>query len=203
MTLASKITLARIFLVPVFAVLAVYYGQSVKNGEPDELLRWAAVITFIVAAASDGIDGYLARRMKQRSSFGAILDPIADKALLLTALITLALVEWGGNNWHIPIWFVGLVIARDILILGGICILYFINHHVPIKPHWTGKVCTVTQMVVLGWIMLKWIPLDPIYPTIVAAIFTYWSGHAYFLTGLHQLPESEHQKENNHENSKK
>jgi CDP-diacylglycerol--glycerol-3-phosphate 3-phosphatidyltransferase len=190
MTFASKITLGRLFLVPVFAVLAIYYGRSVAGGEPVEALRWWALGVFVTAAASDGIDGWIARRFNQRSEFGALIDPIADKALLLTAIITLSAVDWGPDGWRIPLWFMALVIVRECVILGGIAILHFINHRVPIRPHWSGKICTVTQMVALGWVMLKVVPFSPVYPCLVAGVFTVWSAVDYFREGLRQLHAS-------------
>ncbi|MGB0991749.1 MAG: CDP-diacylglycerol--glycerol-3-phosphate 3-phosphatidyltransferase [Akkermansiaceae bacterium] len=188
MTLASKITLTRLLMAPVFAVLAVYYGETVKAGSPNETFRYWAVGVFIFASASDALDGYIARRYNQRSKFGAFMDPFADKTLLLTGIVFLTFVPW-GDGWSIPIWFTALMIARDIIIIGGIWILHYFNSHVPIKPHWTGKVCTVTQMILLGWVMLKIIPFDPLYPTIAAAIFTLWSGIEYFRQGLHMLKD--------------
>ncbi len=179
---------------PVFIYLAIRYGQGVAAaGAPDESLRWWAVGSFVLAAVSDGIDGFIARHFNQKSKLGALLDPIADKSLLLAALITLALVPW-GENWSLPGWFVILVIARDILILGGINVLYYLKVDVPIKPHWSGKICTVTQMFAIGWVMLKWIPFSPLYPTILAALFTLYSGYAYFMQGYRQLPENQHSK---------
>lgn len=198
MTFASKITLGRILLVPVFAVLAIYYGISVKEGRPQEWLRWAALGVFVTAAASDGLDGWIARRFNQRSHFGATIDPIADKSLLLTAIITLSLVDWGPDGWRIPLWFSALVIVRDCIILGGIAVLHFINHKVRIKPHWTGKVCTVTQMFALGWVMLRVVPFSPFYPCAIAALFTLWSGWAYIREGIHQLQDSPHVRPGSH-----
>lgn len=187
MTFASKITLARLLLVPVFAVLAIYYGHSVEAGNPEEWLRWTALAVFVTASASDGIDGWVARRFNQRSKFGAIIDPIADKSLLLTAIITLSLVDWGPDGWRLPLWFTALVIVRDCIILGGIGVLHFTNHPVNISPHWSGKVCTVTQMFALGWVMLKVVPFSPIYPCVLASVFTVWSTVAYVRTGIRTL----------------
>jgi len=187
MTLASKITVGRLCLVPVFAVLAVRYGHTVAAGHPDEALRWAALAVFITAAASDGLDGWVARRFNQKSSFGQVIDPIADKSLLLTGLITLSLVDWGPDGWRIPWWFCALVIVRDFIILGGITILYLTHHMRNIEPKWTGKLCTVTQMFALGWVMLKLVPFDPLYPCVVAAVFTVWSGAEYLCKGIGQL----------------
>jgi CDP-diacylglycerol--glycerol-3-phosphate 3-phosphatidyltransferase len=189
MTFASKITLSRLLLVPVFAMLAIYYGQSVARQAPLEWLRWSALAVFVTAAASDGLDGWIARRFNQRSQFGATIDPIADKSLLLTAIITLTAVDWGPDNWHLPLWFTALVIVRDCIILGGINVLHFTGHQVTIAPQWSGKVCTVTQMVAIGWIMLKVVPFSPIYPCIIAAVFTVWSAVDYVREGLRILHE--------------
>jgi cardiolipin synthase (CMP-forming) len=186
-TFASKITVTRLLMVPVFAVLALHYGQSVKQGQPDESLRLAALIVFIVASASDALDGFIARHFNQHSKFGAFLDPIADKTLLLTGLITLSMIDWGAVGWRIPLWFTALVIVRDIIIIGGIGILWKFQLKVEISPHWSGKICTVTQMCVLGWVMLRFTPISPIYPCAVAAFFTTWSGVSYFMLGLRLL----------------
>lgn len=198
MTLASKITLGRLLLVPVFAVFAIYYGESVQAGAPVEWLRWTALGIFVTAAASDGIDGWIARRFNQRSRFGAAIDPIADKSLLLTAIITLSLVDWGPGGWRIPLWFTALVIVRDCIILGGLAVLHFTGHEIHIAPRWTGKVCTVAQMFALGWVMLKVVPFDPLYPCLVAAFFTLWSGYDYFREGLRRLQDSPHAKPGTH-----
>ncbi len=183
MTFASKITVTRICLVPVYAILALWYGQTVKSGHPDESLRWWALGVFVAAASSDGIDGWVARRFNQMSKFGAFIDPIADKALLLSGVITLSIVDWGKDNWHLPLWFAAIVILRDCIILGGIRILWNHRREVKFAPHWTGKVCTVTQMFAIGWVMLKVVDLSPVYPCIVAAVFTVWSSIAYIHQG--------------------
>lgn len=183
MTFASKITTARICLVPVYAVLAFYYGHTVKIGQPDESLRWWALGVFVFAASTDGVDGWVARRFNQCSKFGAFIDPIADKALLLTGVITLSLVDWGAPGWRLPVWFATLVILRDCIILIGIRILW--NHHRKVKfaPHWTGKVCTVTQMFAIGWVMLRLTDISPVYPCIIAGVFTIWSSMTYIRQG--------------------
>src|SRR4051812_630818 len=98
MTTANKITIVRILLIPAFVTMAIYYGQSVAAGQPLEWQRFAAIIIFLVAAASDGLDGYVARHFNQRSSLGVILDPIADKGLLLSGIIVLSVVNWNATN---------------------------------------------------------------------------------------------------------
>ena len=118
MTLASKISVGRLLCAPVFAVLAIYYGESIKAGQANETIRWWAVGVFIIASLSDFVDGYIARHFNQRSKFGAFIDPLADKTLLLTGIVFLTFIPW-GEAWHIPIWFTALMIARDIIIFAA------------------------------------------------------------------------------------
>jgi len=191
MTFATQITVARIALVPVFAALAIAYGHSVAAGTPVASLRWAALAVFVTAAASDGLDGWIARHFNQRSKLGALLDPIADKSLMLTAVITLWLVGWGAGDWHIPWWFATLVILRDVVILGGIRILQVAHRKVAIVPHWTGKYSTFFQMFALGWVMLKVVPFSPVYPALIASFFTLWSMVEYIRQGLRLLGEAQ------------
>lgn len=189
MTLANKITIGRILLIPVFVGCAVYYAQSVKSGTPVEVWRWAAIASFVVAAASDGVDGFIARRFHQRSRLGRLLDPLADKGLLLSAIITLSLTPW---PWKFPLWFPLLVIARDGICIAATFVINFVTGHVEIQPHWTGKVATFLQMVAIGWVLVEWRRPDPLVPTILAGVFTFISGTIYFRDGLRQLRASEH-----------
>lgn len=191
MTFASKITITRILMVPVFAVLALAYGHSVKSGMPNEALRWWALGVFVTAAASDGIDGWVARRFNQISKFGAFIDPIADKALLLTGVVTLSIVDWGVDGWRLPLWFAFIVVLRDVIILAGIRILWNHRREVSFAPHWTGKVTTVTQMFALGWVMLRLTDIPPTWPCIVAAVFTLWSTVEYLRHGSRILRGTE------------
>jgi CDP-diacylglycerol--glycerol-3-phosphate 3-phosphatidyltransferase/cardiolipin synthase len=190
MTFASKITITRILMVPVFALLAVAYGLSVKAGRPDETLRWWALGVFVTAAASDGVDGWIARRFNQISKFGAFIDPIADKALLLTGVITLSLVDWGAPGWRLPLWFAAIVVLRDCIILGGIRVLWNRRREVKIAPHWSGKVTTVAQMFALGWVMLRVVDTPPVWPCAIAAALTILSTMAYVRRGVAILRQS-------------
>jgi len=187
MTLATKVTVSRIFLVPVFAAFAIAYSLGVIAGVPNEALRWLSLGIFVTAATTDGIDGWIARRFNQRSDLGAFLDPIADKALVLTAIIILTFFRWGPDGWSIPIWFACLVIFRDCVILAGIRLLYSKQLKVIIKPHWSGKICTFSLFLVIGWIMLKATSVPPIYPCVFAAVFIAWSLLEYIRQGLSLL----------------
>src|SRR5277367_3720166 len=115
MTWATRITILRIILVPVFVAFIITYGDTKSKGD---VWRYAAVGVFAVAGISDAIDGYLARHWKQGSALGALLDPIADKLLLFAALVTLSIVPLGPER-PFPVWFPVIIISRDALLLGG------------------------------------------------------------------------------------
>ena len=196
MTTANKITVVRILMIPAFVTMAIYYGESIKSHEPQEWMRFAAIIIFLVAAVSDGLDGYVARRYKQRSSLGAILDPIADKGLLLSGIITLSISNWSESDpdyGKFPIWFPVLVITRDAVILVGAGIVYyFIGNKTKVKPSWTGKVATVCQMCAIAWVMLQLRFLPLTFVVAVAGVFTFVSGIIYLMSGVRQLQAEGH-----------
>ena len=196
MTTANKITVARILMIPAFVTMAIYYGQSIQNHDPKEWMRFTAIIIFLAAAVSDGLDGYIARRYKQRSSLGVILDPIADKGLLLSGIITLSISNWSETDpdyGKFPAWFPVLVITRDAVILVGAVILhFFIGNKMKVKPSWTGKVATVCQMCAIAWVMLQLRFLPLIVVVIIAGLFTLISGIIYVLEGVRQLQAEGH-----------
>ena len=197
MTTANKITVVRILMIPAFVTMAIYYGQSIQRGAPLEWERFTAIAIFLIASLSDGLDGYVARRYKQRSSLGVILDPIADKGLLLSGVITLSIVNWSeveSDYGRFPIWFPVLVISRDAILVVGAVVLYLLNGKVHVKPKWTGKVATVLQMLAIGWVMLQLqVQLFPlIYVVIAAGFFTLVSGIIYVTDGVRQLQAEGH-----------
>ena len=182
MTVANQITLVRIVLIPVFVVFAVYYSVSVRAAAPEEWLRWAAVAVFVIAAVSDGLDGWIARRFNQRSALGVVLDPIADKGLLLAAIITLSLYPWPVS---LPLWFPVLVIARDVVILVGCGLLKFFTGDVEVRPSILGKIATTLQMAAVAWVLLQ-IP-EQQWVVWVAGLFTLLSGLGYMWRGMHAM----------------
>jgi|SRR6478609_2754263 len=203
MTTANKITITRIFMIPLFVMMAVYYGHGVARGTPLEWQRITAILIFVLAAASDGLDGYIARHYNQRSRLGVILDPIADKGLLLAGIITLSLSNW---NYEFPLWFPVLVITRDAIVVAGAITLHLLNFEVRVRPSWTGKTATVMQMIALSLVMLQYnMPLWTVkvgsvqtsvefldIPVYLAGLFTAISGAGYILTGIRQLHASGH-----------
>jgi len=206
MTTANKITLMRIGLIPVFVLFAIYYGQGVLAGAAQEALRWAAVATFALAAASDGLDGWLARRLNQRTELGVVLDPIADKGLLLAGILTLSFSHWANA---LPVWFAVLVVARDVAVLAGIIGIFVLHGKVDLRPHWTGKMATALQMMSLIGVMLQpdWLLAScfsgwPSLPLLwvqnldllvfVTGVFTLISGFGYLGEGIAQSHKSGH-----------
>jgi CDP-diacylglycerol--glycerol-3-phosphate 3-phosphatidyltransferase len=203
MTTANKITVTRILLIPVFVMMAIYYGHGVKAGHPQSWQRITAILVFLVASASDGIDGYVARHFNQRSRLGVVLDPIADKGLLLAAIITLSFSNW---SYEFPVWFPVLVITRDIVILAGTALLHYLIGEVHVKPSWIGKTATALQMVAISMVLLQLnffhrtlnfagqsIELNFLdIPVTLAGIFTLVSGFGYVMIGIRQLQAGGH-----------
>lgn len=189
MTLANKITIGRILFIPVFVALAVYYGESIRAGHPQEGYRYAALLVFLLTALSDGVDGFVARRFNQKSRLGAILDPLADKALLTTALVVLSVSPWPHN---FPLWFPVMVIFRDILTVAGVILIHYLSGQVEIRPSWTGKVATFLQMTAILWVLLQIEMIPLIYPVAAAALFTTISGLIYLRDGVNALQQAGH-----------
>ncbi len=186
MTLANKVTIARVLLVPLFVILVLYHRTT-----GDEWQRWGALSVFAAAALSDALDGWLARRFHQFSRLGSILDPVADKILLVTALL---LLSRGGVSRlePLPLWLVAIILSRDAVLALGLGVLYFTFGTVSIRPHWTGKVSTALQMVIILLTLLE--ILSPLrwglaLLAVAAALF---SALAYIRLGIQQLNASPH-----------
>lgn len=131
MGLANKLTLLRIFLVPLFIIL-IGYNQPLY-----------ALIVFTVAGLTDAIDGYVARKRNEITLFGKVVDPIADKTLLLSAFI---FIYNSGLTYKFPFWLIVLVISRDMYILFGSALIYLIKGHLKVSPSVFGKATTFLQI---------------------------------------------------------
>ena len=161
MTTASKITLARVALIPVFmAVLLLGY-------------HWAALIIFAVASLTDFVDGYIARHYNQVSDFGKFLDPLADKLLVTAAM--LIFVQWG----RMPAWAVMVVLAREFAV-SGLRMVAATGGKV-LAAGWSGKVKTFATMVGLCVMMVFAVPWLDWTVTIVIVATTLYSGLEYFI----------------------
>lgn len=139
-TLPNFITLLRLAALPFF-LLAISDGRF-----------GIALVIFVAAGLSDGIDGYLARRFDMRSALGAYLDPIADKLMLMSSYLFLAIPSYPGR-FKIPIWLSVLVISRDALLLVVALLLILSSGKRRFPPTWIGKVTTVTLITTVLFVL--------------------------------------------------
>ncbi len=189
MTLANRITIFRLLLIPLFVWLGVEYGNTVRKSEPQEWLRYWAIAVFVVAAVGDALDGYIARKYHQQTQLGAVLDPIADKGLMLCTLLVLSFAGWAIQ---LPLWFTVLVISRDVAIVSASLLLHYLKIEVEIRASILGKISTATQMIVMVWVMLQIAVIDPTIPVAVAAVFTILSWIGYFIDFMKHLQKAPH-----------
>jgi cardiolipin synthase (CMP-forming) len=135
LNLPNLITLGRILLVPV-VVWAIGSGQ------------WQiAFLVFLIAGVSDAVDGFLAKRLDMASELGAHLDPLADKALIVSIYVALGITE------AIPRWLVILVVSRDILIVGGVMLAWFVGKPMRVKPLLVSKLNTAAQIILASLVL--------------------------------------------------
>jgi len=135
LSIPNLITLARILSVPVM-VWAIMTGWML-----------AAFLLFLAAGISDAIDGYLAKRFGMTSELGAYLDPLADKALIVSIYVTL------GVSGEIPVWLVILVVSRDIMIVGAVLLAWLVGKPLPMKPLLVSKLNTGAQLIFAGVVL--------------------------------------------------
>ncbi|MCI9038333.1 MAG: CDP-diacylglycerol--glycerol-3-phosphate 3-phosphatidyltransferase [Clostridia bacterium] len=140
MNLANKLTILRILLVPIMVIIPFVNIQGEILGIPITYL--VVDVIFIIAAITDKLDGYIARSRNQITTFGKFLDPIADKIVVITAMVML--VEWG----HLPAWIPIIVILREFIVSGYRLVAVEKSGNVIAANIW-GKLKTVTQMVAL------------------------------------------------------
>ena len=171
----NALTLARILITPVFAICLI------------RRLFGLALFFFAVAAITDGLDGFIARVFRRKTTLGAYLDPAADKLLLTTAFITLAVQR------IIPGWLTVIVITRDILILFGVGLLSIMNRSVEARPSILSKMTTVAQLLTVCTVLVAFrVPsAGQIQPALfwITAAFTTISGLQYIYRGLNILQE--------------
>jgi len=176
-TVPNMLTVFRMVLIPVFVTLLFY-----------QRFLWALGI-FVTAGLTDGLDGLLARRFAQQSQLGTILDPIADKLMLVTAFIVLSMrsvfPQPLPGHLPIPFWVTIAVISRDVFIIVGAAAINIMTGFRGFRPSWLGKVNTTVQIVAIAAIMFA--ASFPYYtgyylPTVYATVFTF-----AILSGLHYI----------------
>ncbi len=181
LNLPNFITLCRIVSIPFFVALLS------RNR-----LREALYI-FAAAALTDGLDGTLARWTNKRTELGAFLDPFADKLLLISALIILAVEN------VIPGWVLSVIVVRDVVVVFGyLMLVFFIGERIPVRPTYAGKTGTVLQIVCIVGALLRWPELDHLHHLwtgllLLTALMTGLSGLQYVYRGLVLLNSREPQ----------
>ena len=135
MTLPNFITIARLIAVPLIVWLMI----------ADRFVE--ATVLFVLAGISDAADGFIAKRFGATSELGRYLDPIADKALLVSVFVTL------GFNGILPAWLIVLVVSRDLFIIGGMLLAYVLANPMPVHPLWVSKVNTAAQILLITFVL--------------------------------------------------
>ena len=175
MNLPNILTLIRVLLIPLFVILII-----------NKVFSWA-LVTFVVAGITDAADGLIARLTRQRTELGAYLDPIADKLLLSSAFITLAIIEL------IPSWLTVIVVTRDVIILIGFLMFFLTNRRPRMAPSLVSKVTTFFQisMVILFLLSEYYSIPKMVYHVAIfgVIIFTIISGTHYVFLGVRVLNE--------------
>jgi cardiolipin synthase len=176
-TVPNMLTVFRMVLIPVFVTLLFYQ-------------RFLSALTvFIIAGFTDGLDGLLARRFSQQSQLGTVLDPIADKLMLVTAFVVLSMrsvfPQPLPGHLPIPFWVTIAVISRDVFIIVGAAAINVMTGFRGFRPSWLGKLNTTVQIAGIAIIMFA--ASVPVYtgyylPTVYALVF----GMAV-LSGLHYI----------------
>ena len=172
MNLANKFSIIRLFLTPVFVLSVLYYRED------NLVFANLPLIIFLTAIITDAVDGFIARRYGQTTRLGKILDPLADKFLLIVAFITLTFTASIPPYLRIPPWILIIVLTRDIFILIGASIIYMTFEYMEFRPSMLGKITTFFQMMTVLSVLLR-----------VRYSYIVWTTTAVFtvLSGMHYL----------------
>ncbi len=173
LTLANRLTILRILMTPVITILLLYRYME------------AAIALFLLAGVTDGLDGFVARSRGQRTALGMVLDPIADKVLLMSAVVVLTVLQ------ELPRWFTIIIVSRDVILMGGSLILYMFVGKISTPPSWLGKTTTGFQIATVFVAMLD--NLAPVLRSVVmplavlTTVLTISSGLHYVFRGMRLL----------------
>lgn len=181
MTLANRITLVRLALVPVFAACLTSYTRD------QPWIRYLALGIYVTAAVSDAIDGFVARAYNQKTKLGAVMDPLADKLLINIGFVFLAVNP--HFETRVPLWFPVVILSRDVLIVLG---AYLLNRYfgpLRVRPRITGKATTVLQCACIIAVLLE---LEIAYTILTLTIvMTTASFFDYMYAGVKQASEED------------
>lgn len=191
LTLANRITIGRFLLIPIYILMTLYYIKSVHEHRPSEMFRWGALMVYVITCLTDALDGYFARSRNEITRLGTLLDPLADKTLLISSLFLLT-GPWGQNcfNPHLPLWYVFLVISRDVMLVMGSLVIHVAVGNTEVKPRFTGKIATFFQMGLILWVLGQ-APYSGFHWVLAAASsFTLISAYQYIADGIRQLEKA-------------
>ena len=191
MNLPNKITISRILLIPIFVIVMMFdfgWGNMKFLGAEMPVHHFVGALIFIIASATDWVDGYYARKLNLVTNFGKFLDPLADKLLVSAALILLVELQYA------PAWIVIVIISREFAVTGLRLILA--DHGEVVAANQLGKIKTWTQIIAISALLLHNIiftlidiPFDDIM-LYAALFFTIWSGWDYFYKNRKVLLDS-------------
>lgn len=176
MNLANRITIARIILIPFFIAAIVYSKMNI------------ALVLFILAIISDGVDGFIARALKQKTQLGTILDPVADKLLLLSAYICLSVANTIPEHLKMPPYVPIIIISRDVIIVLGSVMIHIIKGDLKVSPSIAGKVTTFFQMIAIVAVLIGFKYSFILWNSAIA--LTVISGVDYIIKGSKLLGEN-------------
>ena len=148
MNLPNILTIFRVFLAPLMIWIIVNPNFFISQGFHESWVLYFAGLIFVIASVTDFFDGYIAREWNQSSELGAILDPLADKMLIIGAFLALLFIG------EISIWAVYIILIRELFISG--LRINAISEGIDISASWSGKVKTVVQMIAIGFILMDW-----------------------------------------------
>jgi len=186
MNIANKISTFRILSVPFFVASIIYYSQ--ERG----YLRLVALAIFILAAISDAVDGYIARKSNQQSRAGLVLDPLGDKLLLMSAFICLTLND--NLLFRFPLWVTLIVLSRDVIIVLGAVVIYMVKQNIPLLPNRYGKFSTALRMLSVIAVLMQFKASFIFWW--IAVILTVLSGVIYINKGFKILYASDNIRSN-------
>ena len=170
LNLPNTLTISRIVVIPLFVTAVIYRRYDY------------ALYLFAVAALTDTFDGLIARMRNQKTALGTFLDPLADKFLLVTSFILFSIYGL------LPTWLTITIISRDIIVVTGWIVLYFVTHTTTVEPSLVGKAAIALQLVLICYILfslnLPNLPDIREYLTWITAVFTILSGLQYLYRGL-------------------
>ena len=181
MNLPITLTVSRMLAIP---VVVIFYVLPFSWAHP------VAAIILAVAALTDWLDGYLARRRNEMTDFGAYIDPLADKLLLLSGFLSLSLIPSLPSSMHMPAWVTIPVLSRDIFIVLGSAVIFVMTGKLKAKPLYIGKITTVVQMGTLFCALVGSPEVVRLLMEALTVLFTVLSGILYVAMGGDMLKEA-------------